>query len=66
MSTAENTPPGYYEHIWPSATDPLYDYGGHSRLAELASAKRIETFLIDDTEQLQRWAVRMFLPCSHF
>ena len=35
-------------------------------LAELASAKRVETFLIDDIEQLQRWTVRLFFTLLPF
>ena len=50
MSTAENAPTRSSRTHLASATDILYDYGGHSRLAELASAKGIETFLVDDIE----------------
>ena len=38
----------------------------HDALAELLSAKHIETFLIHDIEELQRWPVRLFLTLFPF
>ena len=44
------SPPSHREHICPSPTDILSDYGGDNQLASPASAKRIETFVAERTQ----------------
>lgn len=59
-------PPGYHEHFRLYWQQKFSNHGDDSQPAALVSAKRIENLLIDDIEQIRRWAVRYSLPCSNF